>query len=125
MEIPAATFSLATAFYEDETSRAIAAAEAKVKSLSIYPTYLLGKPNAVLSRDIEEIGADNPEMIAHWTEHTDEQKRRTCGVAVNIYNPNKFAPQGEDQNDFRQQQKKAKECYCKDIMIAGPTSRIL
>ncbi|TPP63711.1 Protein hu-li tai shao [Fasciola gigantica] len=125
VEIPPATSSFATTFYEDETSRAIAVAEAKAKSLSLSRTHWLNTPNTYLRRDIEEVGTPNPKMIAHWTEYSDEQKRHTCGVAVAIDNPNQFAPQGEDPNEFRHQQKKVKERYYKDVKNAGPTSRIL
>ncbi|VDQ10403.1 unnamed protein product [Trichobilharzia regenti] len=125
VEIPPTVSSFATSYYGDEESRAAAAAEMKAKTLSLSRAHWLSTPNAYLREEIEEIGTPNPKKITHWTEGTDDNKNRTGGVSMPLVDPNQFALQGSDPQEFKNQQKKVKDKYYKDVRSAGPKSRIL
>ncbi|CAH8475720.1 unnamed protein product [Schistosoma haematobium] len=125
VEIPPTVSSFATSYYGDEESRATAIAEMKAKTLSLSRAHWLSTPNAYLREEIEEVGTPNPKKITHWTEGSDINKTRTGGVAVPLIDPNQFALQGSDPQEFKNQQKKVKDKYYKDVRSAGPKSRIL
>ncbi|CAH8829460.1 unnamed protein product [Trichobilharzia szidati] len=125
VEIPPTVSSFATSYYGDEESRAAAAAEMKAKTLSLSRAHWLSTPNAYLREEIEEIGTPNPKKITHWTEGTDDNKNRTGGVSMPLVDPNQFALQGSDPQEFKNQQRKVKDKYYKDVRSAGPKSRIL
>ncbi|CAH8449760.1 unnamed protein product [Schistosoma bovis] len=125
VEIPPTVSSFATSYYGDEESRATAIAEMKAKTLSLSRAHWLSTPNAYLREEIEEVGTPNPKKITHWTEGSDINKTRTGGVAVPLIDPNQFALQGSDPQEFQNQQKKVKDKYYKDVRSAGPKSRIL
>ncbi|CAH8441992.1 unnamed protein product [Schistosoma turkestanicum] len=125
VEIPPTVSSFATLYYGDEESRTAAVAEMKAKTLSLSRAHWLSTPNAYLREEIEEVGTPNPKKITHWTEGSDINKTRTGGMAVPLIDPNQFALQGSDPQEFKNQQKKVKDKYYKDIKSAGPKSRIL
>ncbi|CAI2724050.1 unnamed protein product [Schistosoma spindalis] len=125
VEIPPTVSSFATSYYGDEESRAAAIAEMKAKTLSLSRAHWLSTPNAYLREEIEEVGTPNPKKITHWTEGSDVNKTRTGGVAVPLIDPNQFALQGSDPQEFKNQQRKVKDKYYKDVRSAGPKSRIL
>ncbi|CAH8443722.1 unnamed protein product [Heterobilharzia americana] len=125
VEIPPTVSSFATSYYGDEESRAAAVAEMKAKTLSLSRAHWLSTPNAYLREEIEEIGTPNPKKITHWTEGTDLNKTRTGGMAMPLVDPNQFALQGSDPQEFKNQQRKVKDKYYKEVRSAGPKSRIL
>ncbi|KAK4473818.1 hypothetical protein MN116_003151 [Schistosoma mekongi] len=125
VEIPPTVSSFATSYYEDEESRAATIAEMKAKTLSLSRAHWLSTPNAYLREEIEEVGTPNPKKITHWTEGSDLSKTRTSGMVMPLVDPNQFALQGSDPQEFKNQQKKVKDKYYKDVKSAGPKSRIL
>ncbi|CDI98542.1 nervous system adducin [Echinococcus multilocularis] len=122
VEVPPAASSFAANYYKDDATRIKEAAAYRAKTLSLQRMHFSNTPNAYQKEEIEEVGTANPKKITKWTEGS---SRTTGGTLLASEDPNQFAPQGDDPREFKENLKKVREMYYKDVRTAGPKSRIL
>lgn len=68
-------------------------------------TEWLTTPNTYHKEEIEEIGTSNPKKITRWVANKDGEETPSA-QATPIHGANQFAPQGDNPNELKTQQKK-------------------
>ncbi|VUZ52552.1 unnamed protein product [Hymenolepis diminuta] len=122
VEVPPAASSFAANYYKDDATRIKEAASYRAKTLSLQRSHFSNTPNAYKKEEIEEVGTSNPKKITHWIEGA---TKTTGGTLLASEDPNQFAPQGTDPRELKDNLKKVRDKYYKDIRTAGPKSKIL
>ncbi|VDO03965.1 unnamed protein product [Rodentolepis nana] len=122
VEIPPAASSFAANYYKDDATRIKEAATYRAKTLSLQRSHFSNTPNAYKKEEIEEVGTANPKKITHWIEGA---TKTTGGTLLASEDPNQFAPQGADPRELKENLKKVRDKYYKDVLTAGPKSKIL
>ncbi|KAM7535203.1 hypothetical protein Aperf_G00000097064 [Anoplocephala perfoliata] len=122
VEVPPAASSFAANYYKDDATRIREAAAYRAKTLSLQRSHFSNTPNAYQKEEIEEVGTANPKKITVWTEGA---SRTTGGTLLASEDPNQFAPQGSDPRELKENLKKVRDKYYKDVRTAGPKSKIL
>ncbi|KAL5966474.1 Protein hu-li tai shao [Taenia solium] len=122
VEVPPAASSFAVNYYKDDATRIKEAAAYRAKTLSLQRMHFRNTPNAYQKEEIEEVGTANPKKITKWTEGA---SRTTGGTLLASEDPNQFAPQGDDPQELKENLKKVREMYYKDVRTAGPKSKVL